>query len=979
MNRLEHMKRILIYLFIGFLLSQATWAQRPFFNLQETGKQAFDLNLYSIFEDQTGVLWLGTRQGLLKYNGAEFDLIQKNDTTSRQVSAIFQDDHAVLWVGYDDGTIYTFEKNELHFWKRPVEVPIIDFATMPNGRFCVATYGEGLVCFDDRQTTRIGLEEGLSAKDIYVMIHDRKDRLWLGTDGGLTICEWKGDQLSLKNIGKKEGLPDEIVKSLLEDSEGNIWVGTYEKGFCKYIVDNDSFKYFDELSFNSIINEMVLFEGQELWIATNDDGLWRYNFPEKKISKVNHQDVSFGNRINDLHIDVEGNIWVATHQHQLWRANRQFENIQTDLAGVQALLSGQDNRLWAGTENGLYTIRFDQSGASYYEPHLPNLNLNVISLYLDAYGNIWIGTFGDGVYCYDPKTKKIKRLTELDGLTNNSILSIAGLNSKIWLATLGGVTEITLNGNLFDIKKPAFRNFNQESGLGTNFIYKVMVDSRKRIWFATDGKGISMLDQGRITNYPLALVEQNGQPVEVPLKAVYAIAEDHLGNIWLSTASEGIFEFDGTGFRHLALKEGIRNLEITGLVTDNKGNVLIIHPTGIDLLDPETHHLIYYDDEVGVDNLHSNINGTCVDQMGHIWIAGQQKIIRYTPLKESLEIHPRTILSKVSVFLEPIDLEQDTAFAHDQNNLIFEFAGIWYTDQSTVKYQYQLEGYDFDWIPTSDRRATYSNLPPGDYTFKVTSTENDFFSDEPIASFRFRVDKPFWLQWWFILGVLIAGGALFYAWQKERDRRLQRVGLLEKEKAESQLAAIKAQINPHFLFNNFNTLVTIIEEDSDKAVEYVENLSDFYRTIMLYRDKKLIPVQEEIELVNNYSFLIHKRFGDSFNLSVNINGEPLLIAPLTLQTLVENAVKHNVISKTKPLYVDISFLSDADKGTPGKRGPYITVTNNLNKKKATGLSTRFGLQSLMKRYELLCEKKVLVEENDQQFKVKIPAIYNESL
>ncbi|MDX1913315.1 MAG: sensor histidine kinase, partial [Saprospiraceae bacterium] len=181
---------------------------------------------------------------------------------------------------------------------------------------------------------------------------------------------------------------------------------------------------------------------------------------------------------------------------------------------------------------------------------------------------------------------------------------------------------------------------------------------------------------------------------------------------------------------------------------------------------------------------------------------------------------------------------------------------------------------------------------------------------------------------------------------------------------ESQFEALKSQINPHFLFNSFNTLITIIEENPRVAVEYVEHLSDFYRSIMAYRERDFISLEEEMELVNSFSFLLQKRYETGFRVVSRLNGQSGQVMPLALQMLVENAVKHNVISASKPLTVEIFTENDG----------YITVRNNIQKKIKPEPSTHFGLQSLVNRYQLLGEKPVLVEDNVAFFTVKVPLV-----
>jgi len=278
-----------------------------------------------------------------------------------------------------------------------------------------------------------------------------------------------------------------------------------------------------------------------------------------------------------------------------------------------------------------------------------------------------------------------------------------------------------------------------------------------------------------------------------------------------------------------------------------------------------------------------------------------------------------------------------------------------------------LEGYNPDWIYSKDQQAHYSDLKPGNYTFKVSSTENGAFDNEPVATYAFTIKAPFWQQAWFLILAILFLGGLIYAWTKWKTKRLQREAAIQRERVESQLEVLKSQINPHFLFNSFNTLISLIEEEPTSATVYVEKLSDFYRSLLQYRQKDLIPLQEELELLRNFSYLLKKRFGENIHLEIpDINGRPAFIPPLTLQMLVENAIKHNIVSKRKPLYIKL-----------GIEGDKIYVSNNLQKKLTEEKSTQFGLQSIQTRFALLGEKQVEIKETKEEYKVTIPIINSE--
>jgi LytS/YehU family sensor histidine kinase len=198
---------------------------------------------------------------------------------------------------------------------------------------------------------------------------------------------------------------------------------------------------------------------------------------------------------------------------------------------------------------------------------------------------------------------------------------------------------------------------------------------------------------------------------------------------------------------------------------------------------------------------------------------------------------------------------------------------------------------------------------------------------------------------------------------KNRDKRRAREEKLKRERIEFQLENLKSQINPHFLFNSFNTLATLVEEDQQVALSYIDHLSDFYRSLLSYKDIDLVTLKEELELTNNYIYLLRQRHGDRLRVITRVREEDkqLRIPPLTLQMLIENAVKHNVVSKDLPLTVEI-FTTAENR---------VCVKNNLQLKKDVK-SIGFGLQNIRARCELLGSQDFDVEQNSLFFQVCVP-------
>lgn len=197
------------------------------------------------------------------------------------------------------------------------------------------------------------------------------------------------------------------------------------------------------------------------------------------------------------------------------------------------------------------------------------------------------------------------------------------------------------------------------------------------------------------------------------------------------------------------------------------------------------------------------------------------------------------------------------------------------------------------------------------------------------------------------------------------EKAVAEKAILERQNVESQLEGLRNQVNPHFLFNSLNTLVYLIPESPDKAVRFVQKLSKVYRFVLESRDAKIIPLSEEMEFLNAYTYLLKERFGDNLNIHIeDLSTEASSgIVPLSLQMLFENAIKHNIISQEKPLYIDVFTKND-----------HLYIQNNNQKKNQVSDSTGVGLQNICDRYRMLTDQEIIIEVNDRFFSVALPLI-----
>lgn len=284
---------------------------------------------------------------------------------------------------------------------------------------------------------------------------------------------------------------------------------------------------------------------------------------------------------------------------------------------------------------------------------------------------------------------------------------------------------------------------------------------------------------------------------------------------------------------------------------------------------------------------------------------------------------------------------------------------MWFGTMTIVKYLWK----NYPWEKNPLRHLVIEVLAILTYTFLVGVifySINEIYPNEEFNQ-NLKLSVFFTLMVTFFITSLTEGYFFFMKWKES----LLQTEKLEKENIRSQYETLKSQINPHFLFNNLNTLASLIEENPKVAVEYVQKTADYYRSILNLKDKEIITLEDELQLIKTFFNLQTNRYGDNLKLDINIPLNLLFdfVAPLTLQMLVENAIKHNIISKDKPLTIKI-FSNDNS----------IIISNNLQKRDLDNNSNGIGLKNITERYSYLTTKKVDVTENETTFTVSIPIL-----
>lgn len=963
----------MVILLCSFICNTGSVAQYPFYKTVDIEEDNLTIKATVLLKDHFGFLWIGTSEGLFKYNAVFPERIQLPGSVKSHITALYEDRNGMIWAGCNNGSILTLKNQQAVLFKVQDKLPgeyITSIYEDGKGRIWFATAGEGIYCYDDKRLYNLNSNDGLSDDHVNCLYSEDGKQLIAGTDRGLSFINFAAGKKNIQIFTARNGLPDNIVTCITKGTlKNSLLVGMQSKGIIlfgtaeKKVLDTTYKTGWQYGQVNAIIDLKEIF-----FIATDQRGIIAYDKPGSAFSANIFREQHPFKRITDLQQDNEGNIWAASEGKLLSFTGNYlrywFAAPKINFTNVHSIFADEEKRIWFTPDLRLYmSVQDNLAGNDLrgYDITAPANHIDITSLYKDRFGFLWIGTMGEGLFRMSIETGKWRRIVENPIAYYGNILNIAGSENEVWISTLNGVARFQLKESNYDLaEKIPFINYNKRDGLGSDYVYHILIDKKGRVWFATDGAGVAVFENGIFLNFFSHKL--------FPSKVAYSLAEDKNQHIWVSTYNDGLFEYDGKQFIRYNTKNGLTDITITSIAADDFDNIIAVNKKGIDVFNPRKNIVQHYGSESGFTELQPNLNSITKSHDGRIWIGTNNGIVCLNTNPTLSGFVPVAVIERVSLFTKTLDTAKETEFAYNQNNLSFKLAAAYYKAVEKLKFQYWLEGYSKKWETTGDRVINFSQLRPGNYTMKVRASANENFDVSPVASYRFTINRSFWTTWWFRLLSVIAVAAIVYFFFRQRVKMVRRAEHSEREKIQLLYDALKNQVNPHFLFNSFNALLNIVEDDPKEASVMIKHLSQFYRKMTAYSLKELITLGEELELLNAYLFIQKKRYGTA--LQVNIDVDPVLkqstlIPPLVLQLLAENAVKHNIINKERPLHIVLTAEDDM-----------LVIKNNINPKLQDEQSEGVGLKNIRNRYRFLTKKIIVVTRTAKEFIVKLPLIYS---
>jgi len=936
----------------------AVAAQRPFMQDIWLNENRTPLKANVLLLDSKGYLLVGTDQGLFRYNGATFK--SPRSAIKAPVTALAHDKE-VVWLGYKDGRVgYLVTPDSIAEYapkQYKPEAAVTAICPRPDGSLWLGTEA-GIVQIRQGHATIIGRDAGLSDDFIYQLVFRDDNYLMAGTDQGINAIHLAKGSREITAYSSGEGLQDNIARVVVSTgAAGQYWIGAQQGGLslfdskagqCRKLNVPGGWQW-------GQVNDILPVPGNRMWVATEDGYLLELILVGRDSARVNsfaHPD----KKINDLALDQSGNIWCATTKGiSLVTAEfLDYFSLSTpySLTGVTAMCCDRDNRLWLALKNDLY--RIDLSDGIKMLQKVFHATEPVSALFCDQANTLWLGTSGDGLWRKEDNGTTFEKVKAVAGSEN--ILSIAISGQTLWVSGLNGVQELGIRPEGLR----ALRTHDKMAGIGSDYIYQLYADSRQRLWMATDGAGVCLLHNGQYQHWNTFKSANS--------TVAYTLTEDAGGAIWAGTLYKDLFRYAGGQWENIRRKE-VQDIDVN-LSTVNAnatGQVVAVYQRCIDLWYPGSRFFRHFNSRhsMGMDSTSRVLNCSARDTVGNVYVPFEKGILIFKNQNAVYDIRPGIYILRVSNNSKEVAAGH-TAFAPDENYLSFYFDGISYTNPERLNYRFRLEGYSDNWVYTNDPVATFPKLPAGTFTFRVQASLNGGFDNASEAVYTFSIAAPMWRRPWFLVIAGLTLVAVVYALIRFRDRKMQRLALLEQERILFDYEHLKGQVNPHFLFNSLNTLTNLIEENPESAVQYTEQLSDLYRNMLTYHNKELISLDEELKLLSAYLYIQQSRFGAALQFRQEIPEALKIrrrIPPMALQLLVENAIKHNVVSSSLPLVIHVSATEEE-----------LIVKNEIHPKIKTEPQSGIGLANISNRYALLTQKKVYYGKEGDHWIVRLPLL-----
>jgi ligand-binding sensor domain-containing protein/signal transduction histidine kinase len=785
----------------------------------------------AICQSRAGYLWVGTYQGLARFDGLEFRTYSIGNSpglASNGIFALMEDRNGALWVGTNGGGVSVFKDDVFTNYTTKEGLPhnnVISLLEDSKGRVWVGT-STGVVVYENGKFTSFDKLQALSRNSILSITEDREGRIWFGTRGNV-FTYYEGQ------MQKETTAPfaPQNFTSLLVDQNGVLWIGSDAGLFVRKNGITTRIDRKDGLQ-DEKITRMFEDKNGVVWIGTLSGGLHRYW--RGRIDVLNSRNGLADDRIQSLLEDREGNLWIGTGLNGLHRLKEgKFvnygppEGMSAEIA--YCVLRGTDDAMYVGTFSG--GVNRLQNGQFTHITTAQGLGNNYVRcMYQDPERNLWVGIYGVGLQKIS-NGRVVATYGRAQGLVGTYIRAMVPDGAGgLWLATQNGLSHFTGG---------SFVNYTTENGLSINSILCMAQDPFGNLWLGTDGGGLMRLTDGKFVYYTAA----NGLTNDVVMslyfdefeKCLWVGTNLGLDRVQIERGTEKIFNFKNV--------EGIYGESVFQVLDDKRGSLWMGTNNGIyRVLKNDLNSFMkgmvarvttqHFDHSDGMRTGQTTPNGHpsgVRDDLGRLWFPTPKGVTVIDPARIIVnELAPPVAIESIVADGQSVKVDDVVELGPGNEKYEIKYAGLSLMATEKVQMQYMLEGFEKDWVNVGRRNtAYYTSLPPGSYVFRVKACNNDGVWNETGASVKIVLRPYFYQTWWFALLVLAAFLAMGYVLLRWRERRVR----LENRWLEAKVAMRTMEVTQQKeAIAKHNELLNLKNTDLEQKTNQLESALNDLRT-----------------------------------------------------------------------------------------------------------------------------------------------------